>query len=632
MRFIPENYPQLNIIPIHFSYYDPVKYGGSFKDPDILTIIYKDLDSKNNYVINIERPPIDIYIVKPEYRMEFNKNSDYDHMRNYTEMKECDIYRVRYRTRWSEAAKILGIEPEDAKYSPYIFNIDMPIETMYYIDFLTEYHASDNLDISIGKFDIETDIIQYDGKANESYGKVPINAVTYIDMTTMVVYTLILLKDNLPEDDIETREKFIEQCKKVSREKYMENKCHEIFDESYPNMTYNIVFYNDELVMLEDLMTIIRDCDNNFIGAWNMPFDVQSIIARISILSKDPVKSIAGEDSDFVDTNIWFKEDTNPQAHKRKHVYNIPIKPRFVDDMLFYAGIRAGFGVKPSLKLNNVAKEELQDEKYDYSEVSDIKHLFYDDLERFILYNIKDVLLLVSLEEKNNDMTTIYNRMYSYALLPNEVFITTKVVWYALVKYLKQLGYVPGINTNKGKNKKKKYNYLDIVKNISESIDLPDDMFNIEDYTINPDDIIDDDDDTSDEKEEKYQGAFVMNTEHMLPTGIKVMGIDNKFVHDDIVDMDVGSEYPTSVIIGNMSNETLIGKIFLENPDEYNIPIPQQFDFKGDEESKYKLDVSNYALEVLSEDPINFGTIFLNLSSVEEIDEELDKEIKAINY
>ena len=623
MKFIPDGFPQKNIIPINITYSDPVKTGGSFSDPDILTIVYRDLDSETNYVVSILNPTIEIYIVKPEFR------SAYTHMRNYTDMNECDVYKVKYRTRWFEVGKILDIESEDVKFSPYVFNIDTPIETVYYIEFLTEYHTDSILDISIGKLDIETDIIQYDGLVNESYGKVPINAVTYINMKTNIVYTLILLKDNLPENDTETRERFIEQCKKVTKENYMVDKCHETFDESYPNMQYNILYYDNELVMLEDLMLLIRDCDNNYIGAWNMPFDVQSILARISILSENPVVSIAGPNSPFKDLNYNFKEDTNPQTHKRKHICNIPIKPKFVDDMIFYAGIRSGFGVKPSLKLNNVAKEELQDEKYDYSEVSDIKHLFYDDLEKFILYNIKDVLLLVSLEEKNNDMTTIYNRMYSYGLLTNEVFVTTKVVWYALLKHMKQIGYVPGINTHKGGSKKKQYNYFDIIKNLSKSVSMNDDMFNIHDYLINPDDLLEDDEevDEGDGKKEKYQGAFVMNTEHMSPTGIKVMGIENKYIHDDIADMDVGSEYPTSIIIGNMSNETLIGKVFLEDPDDFDIPIPEKFDFKGDEEAKYKLDKSNYMLEVLTEDPINFGTLFLGLPTVEEIIDIIDNEI-----
>jgi hypothetical protein len=205
--------------------------------------------------------------------------------------------------------------------------------------------------------------------------------------------------------------------------------------------------------------------------------------------------------------------------------------------MVHYAGVRAGRGVIPSLKLNNVARTELKDEKYDYSEVSDIKHLFYDDLVKFILYNIKDVLLLTGLENKTKDTSTIYSRMYQMCVFPKEAFTTTKVVWHSLIKFMYERGYVPGTNRNKGKNKK---NIIDYSAALSNQInDDSEDEFEGSLFTVDEPDL---DSDSDDDKEEKYQGAYVMNTLHMQPTNIKIMGKPAKYIHDNVADKDIGSK------------------------------------------------------------------------------------------
>ena len=86
-----------------------------------------------------------------------------------------------------------------------------------------------------------------------------------------------------------------------------------------------------------------------------------------------------------------------------------------------------------------------------------------------------------------------------------------------------------------------------------------------------------------------------------------------------IINGDVTSEYPSAIIIGNISSETLIGRVFLEG-ELPNIPIPDVYEFRGDEASKYKLDVSNFMLEQYSErDYISFCHNFLNLPTFSEV-------------
>lgn len=621
MKFLPLELVRPNMIPLNIVYYNPISHGGTFNDDDVLTITYKDLDSGQKFVHDLKNPEIEIYIVKPE-------NRTFTHMRDMITMDECHKFKVPYKSRWNFAAKKLNLDSADmAKASPYVFNADLPIETYYLIQFVMEYSTESPKALSLGKLDIENDIIACEDFP--LHGETPINAVTYINMDTNDVYTLILLKDNLPfvpeghpkyEYYRNLKEKFYTQVDEVNKNPQMVvNACHSEFDEMYPGMKYNLLYYTEELQLLKDLMYIIHNTDNDYIGIWNMPYDMQNIISRPSRIGGDPFELIP--DDRFSIKMVSFKEDTNPVAHKRRHECVTSTVPTFVDDMVHYAGVRSGRGVIPSLKLNNVARSELKDEKFDYSEISDIKHLFYDDLLKFILYNIKDVLLLVSLEKKTKDTSTIYSRMYQMCVFPKEAFTTTKVVWHSLIKFMYERGYVPGTNRNKGKNKKGIIDYSAALSNqLSDDLDeedFEDTFFSIEEPDLGGDD-------NGEEKEEKYQGAFVMNTLHMQPTNIEVMGKPAKYIHDNVADLDVSSEYPTAINTCDISNETLVAKVYLENPDEVDIPICKGFVFRGNDLEKYKMDKGNYLLETYTEgDTFNFSSLFLGLPTPDTILQEI---------
>lgn len=618
MKFLPLEMVRPHMIPINIQYYNPVAHGGTYQDPDVLTLVYKDQDTGEKIVYDIKDPEMEIYIVKPEHRI-------FDHMRDMIEMEKCNKYRVKYRQRWAFAAKQLGLSsPNEAKVSPYVFNADIAIETYYLINFVMEYPSDKPKNLSLGKLDIENDIIKYDGTF-PGYGEPPINAVTYINMDTNDVYTLGLLKDDLPEVPVghskygyyqQLKKHFYEQVDMIMKDPgLIERKCHEAFDEAYPDMHYHILYYTDERDLLKDLMKIIHSTDNEYIGIWNSPYDMQHIMSRPEALGMDPKEIIP--DERFSIRLVGFKEDTNPIFHKRRHVCQTSTVPSMEDDMVLYSGVHAQGGVIPSHKLGYIARKELGDDKYDYSEISDIAHLFYEDLITFFLYNIKDVLLLVALEHQTKIMDIIYSRLYQMFVFPREAFTTTKVVWHSLIKFMYDAGYVPGSNRNKGKHHKSIIDYSSALGEQATTLNLE----GIEEdgeYFIEIDEPTDGDDD--EDKDEKYAGAWIANTLHMKPTSVIIMGAPSKYVHDNVADLDVGSEYPSAINTCNISNETLVGKVYLENPDEADVPIPEGFVFRGDDQEKYKMDKNNFLMETYTEgDIFNFASLWLNLPTPEEV-------------
>ena len=538
MKFLPPNLVRPHIIPINILYHNPgyVKNESGETEKDVLTIVYKDQDTGEKIVFEIYEPTIEIFITKPEKRT-------FSHMRDMILMEDCTKYKVKYRSRWNFAAKQLGLSsPDEAKASPYVFNADIPIETYYLIQFIMEYPTDKPKTLSLGKLDIENDIIRWDGEF-PGYGEPPINAVTYINMETNDVYTLVLLKDDIPQvSESNPRyqyynslyEKFYKQVAEIKANPDMVVKaCHEKFDEVYPGMKYNILYYEDEKELLKDLMAIIHQTDNEFIGIWNSPYDMQNIEMRPAMLGMNPLELIC--DGRFSVKMVGFKEDTNPNFHKRRHDCVTYTIPSFEDDMVFYSGINAGGGVLASHKLNYIAEKELKDQKYDYSEISDIIHLFYDNLLMFILYNIKDVLLLKGLENKTHSMDVIYSRMYQMFVFPKEAFTTTKVVWHSLIKFMYERGYVPGTNRNKGKHHKQMIDYSAVLGDqIAKQIE----SLEGQDFEVEPEL----GGEGNDDKEEKYDGAFVMNTLHMQPTSVEILGTPSKYIHNNVADSDVSSE------------------------------------------------------------------------------------------
>lgn len=645
MKFLPINFEEKNIIPLNI-YYTPGE-NGKFND-DTVDIIFKDLDTQTKHVCIIHNPMIEIWIVKEEYR-------NYTHIKNFIDKKECYPVKVHYKTRFYEIGKILGIPTKDVKYSPYIAQIDMEIEHFYMLEFIKEYHTDAPKKLNIGYLDIETDIITLNRFPEP--GEVPINCVTYICNRTSDVYTFILGKDGLPslpeghknyKEVYQMKEEFYDQIEKFSKStKEFIQECHEKFDESYGELTYHLFIYDKEEDLIKAVFGIIKACDDDFINIWNKPFDISNLITRPQELGMDirelimDAEFLADEEEGakngiFYNRKIYFKEDTNAMVHKRKHITRTFTLQTFVCQMRLYAGIRIGRGKLPSVRLNYIAQRELKDNKLDYSEEGNMRFFPYRNFRKFVLYNIKDVLLQKGIGDKTQDMATIYSIMYDSGILISEVFTTTTMLLNSLRLFVFNLrdGYLIGTNKNKFSKdtitdyEKVLAEYFAASKYIhGENQDEDDDNLSGEEFY--EEDFIDlseyDEGDSGQEdekgkKKKKYQGAIVMSPEHMSSSGFKLLGTINKFIHDLVIDMDITSEYPSAIKITNASNDTLVGRVFFKDPASIKIPIYAEFNMTPDEKKSYKMDPGAFFIDTLAQDnPQVLGSIFLDLPRISEI-------------
>ena len=168
-----------------------------------------------------------------------------------------------------------------------------------------------------------------------------------------------------------------------------------------------------------------------------------------------------------------------------------------------------------------IAMKELQDSKLDYSDVANIKTLPYEDYELFVLYNIKDVLLLYGIENKTHDIDNILDRALTNGTNYSSLFSQTIMLKNrAYISYYKQ-GYIIGNNRNI-------------------------------DYSI-------DDDQDDDENEEKFTGALVADPNLNDYIGTKIFGKPSKWIFENVVDFDMNSINQNMLSI-NSSN---CGKLFI---------------------------------------------------------------------
>lgn len=633
MKFLDKRWDNIPIIPMYFRYHRAnfdEKFSGA------IDIVFKEVSTGIKYVETIDDPVYEVYIVKDEYK------SKYTFMHDYIPKAHTYPVKVHYSRRNFELAKELNIDKTEVKYSPHIYGYDIQMDVFYNTQFLLEYPYDGVKDIAVGFLDIESDVIKIRGSFPE-VGEPPTSVVTYIDGNQRQAYTVINKETAITEMDMardpelkRLQEGYLEQFKyfETHLDEFLAE-CHQRFDNEFPGIEYHIIICENEMEMQTTLFKIMHACDNDFIFIWNSPYDMGNLTERPRKLGYDPRRIICNPK--FKYKEVVFEEDCNVEIGRRAHKCYISTMFTVVDQMVLYTGIRRGENKIPSSKLNSIAKIELGDNgKIDYSEFGDIKHFLYANYWLYILYNIKDVLLQVGINDKTNDADDMYDRMYTDALSSNEIFISTKMEINALRTFMLSSNRLPE-KLVVGSNRNKLYgdqisisDNMRIVKKIDKlkedfTFESESDMDKAVDELVSRN-VSEIEEDAAEEvngepkKKKKFSGAMVLNPARMRHTGIFINGDPSRLIHRYVIDMDVTSEYPSSIQALNLSNETMIAKIFIDEEKVNKIPIYNNFEMTGEELAGYKQDVNNFFSELYTQKQyLSIGEIFFHLPSIDTI-------------
>lgn len=618
------NIPKESAMLLDVQYLKPRRQEGL---PDYLYIIWKDLDTGEKHLEVIPEPMMTIYFEKDEVR-------NHSYSKNYARTEDLNPVSCKYKDIIYRIADDMGDVGRQrlnnyfntGNYSglrefylhPYSYGADYDIRTWYRYKWIERLDNNRNKVITKGFLDIEVDTLEAVGMPDPVYN--PIDLVTIIDTSSNISYTFALIGVDYKEPNnlnaLPPNEQSHEHTKKKmyetrkERQYYyaehldeLENEAHKMFDENYPGMKYKFFFYEDERKMLVHLFQLINKLKLDFIGVWNISFDIPYILNRLQILGLNPVDVICPDD--FPSKEAWFKKDQkNFNVKNKADFFHVTSYSVFFDQMIVYAAIRKGQSELRSNKLTYIAKKEIGDEKLDYSEDGNIKTLSYNNYLLYILYNIKDVLLQTGIEEKTADVDNYYMTSYANLTPYEDEYKQTKRLRNVQYQSFMSQGLVPGNNING-----LLYNEKQDAKEKDESND--------------------DDDD-----EEGFEGALVGDPILIDNFGEEIFGKKSNSLFKYSVDFDMSAFYPSTIRAMNIDPSTLIFKMILDC---------KQFDvrggnlsFKGITDAQTNPHNSDsFTDDVAKEFMDNFqtrnylstGYKWLNLPSVNEVYEEIKKRI-----
>lgn len=553
----PENLMLLNVI-----YHKPTRESNW---NDSIDIVYRDLTENKKKLKHITNPTMDIYFVKDE-----GDNLKYTYNKTFIEQDKVYKETVCYKDVEKAIAEKAGGVYKDYywkcinerkrselknlhKYR-YVFGSDLDIENYYRVQWYINYDNNKPKSPTRAFLDIETDIINIEGFPEP--GSCPVSVVNVIDAENHTSYTLALAKLEEPNPLISD---FIDKAKDFIKE------CHDTFDDFYGEFEYKIFMYDDEKELLKQLFALLNMLKKDFVLIWNMRFDIPFLIARLEALGLDPATVICSPE--FPVKECYYKKDKPSKKMKidvanRGDFFHVSHWSVFIDQMVLYAGLRKGRSELSSFKLNQIAQIEIGEEKLDYSEDADLKHLPYKNYKKYILYNIKDTLLQLGVDNKTRDIESLYVRAYMNGTKYDKVF--------KQITLLKNRGYISFWNQGLVKGNNFNMNYGSFQEEINENFGSDDD---------------DDDDDV------KFAGALVGDPRLNSATGIELYGTKSMFIFDNVIDMDFSSMYPSVIIAFNIAPNTMIGKLLIEE-----VKAMPRFDYKEPPSDKDKKKAKDKAI------------------------------------
>ena len=593
----------MNIVPLK------VVYDKNYNNGDIISVVYKDIDTGKKYVENIENPMFEMYVIKPEYRNNPNLNATFSssYMHDAVEKDLCNVIRCKWKDRYRVAAKELNISYDDVPYSPYVFNFDIDIKAWYFSQVLKEYPCTKIPTVKSGYIDIETDITR-----TSVMGESPIVCITYISETTGTVYNLAVENSKYAKNDyyMAHMDEFIKDCKEsfAMYNDYIDGE-----------WNYECLVYSSEIKMMTAIWDIIHLVDDDYLGAWNAPFDFVSMVERTKNLGLNEHKTIC--DPRFAFKKIDIEVDNSIKVTKRRHRFDITIVPVMACYMTMYGNTHSAESVIPSFKLNVIADKELKDKKVEYMDIyKNIMDFLYKDFYTFNKYNIKDVFLMVGINHKSHEVDDTFSRTQAYGIQFPEVFSSNNMMQNVLINEYGDMGLVVGINRNKNNAE------LQLTFISDNEDDMDDDVQSVimESQAVF---------DENGEKK-KFAGALVQNPKRMQPTGYKINGVPAKYVHTWCMDEDLESLYPTIMTVFNMSNKTMIGKVIASNDKDIKLPMFSPYEFiDAEEEADYMCNKTAVMCETVAQgDFILSGMMSMNLPGITEVIARLKNKRIEVNH
>lgn len=510
------------------------------RKPECFEVVYLDPITKQ-LEVKYEDPIVDIWFLKEEFRT--NK-----YQISQAEMDKC--YPVYCKVSQIPKAIATNIGGEWKEYydtnsgsmkpnelrdhmnkCPWVFKADFQPDVYFRLRWLQKY--SDQIDVSqvtYGFLDIECDVVDntIDSK-DVTDVKQPINAVTIILPHVKICAVLVL--GPRPKHERYLHPKFFDLLDKQKTEfdwmvNHQEEFKHMIVEEDEDNKKYlegydirlHIFDFHDEIKLIKTVFDYINKYRPMFMLSWNAKFDDNYLMNRITYLGYDPKDFMIP--ADFKTETLFYKED-NSQAFALKNsrdwffssTYTV-----YMCQMKLFAMTRKSQSERRSYSLSAVGKDLAGIDKLTQTKSGSFRQFAYTDFLKFILYNVRDVVVQLAIELACADCQSLVARSYVFATQYSKCFQETHIVRGIREFYFEEEGFVQSCKL-----------------------------------------IVDPNLDTS------FKGAFVAPTIHNAPTGQILNGKKINNIMFGVLDADAASYYPSTKMAMNMDAMSLLYKCKINN-------------------------------------------------------------------
>lgn len=175
---------------------------------------------------------------------------------------------------------------------------------------------------------------------------------------------------------------------------------------------------DSEIDMLERFISYIQKTKPDIVTGYNIDlYDIPFIINRITILLGKNQCNLLSPLSNYLKTPIKENNTDRGVIYKIQGISNID-----------YLDVYKHFSIskQENYRLDTIAEIELSENKLDYGEYKNLNELYDNDFQRFIEYNIVDILLVERLDKKLNFFNTIFTVAYDGKINYYDVMAQTR--------------------------------------------------------------------------------------------------------------------------------------------------------------------------------------------------------------
>lgn len=536
---------------------------------DSILMVYKNYNDDGSIEKTYE------IINNPTFTYYIDKELDPDiHQRDYVDINSVEPVTIKHAEIYKSIALNTGNDDfyyENAKSGggkfgnlkklhllPWVHGTDIHLADYYIADFYEKNEYDNSFKLSKCFFDIEVDSIDYTGFPKPDNAICPINAISIYFDEDNTLYELLLRNSVNANPQIQEFEKNIDAFQKRMVNKYK--------NEYNIDVNIKVVLFDNEMEMLTLMFGLINiKYRPDFVLAWNMTgFDIPYIISRINQLGFSPNEIMCDKDMEYCWSDLHIDNKTQKIGDKNSY-YNNTSYTNYMDQLLLFAALRKQNGERDSYSLDAIAEEELNTHKYHYKDSNTtIKNSPYVDYAEFVEYNLHDTMLLSMIEDKNKDVDLMYTISVTTNTRIEKAFKKTVSITNLARKFYKQNGKIMSNNHNQ--------------------------TYGVE---------------SSGGKDESFRGAFVADPMKNDYVGKVINGHQSKYFHENVIDYDFSSLYPSIIISFNLCNESMIGAL------------------KSD-----TLNTSDVANKIIANDEIAFGKKYFNLPNVNDLLN--DEDIKSL--